>query len=256
MGHERVGRLPRTRRWVAVVETMKAASEDEAAVFDVAHSTLNNVRDRLKRIERDPGVRAAFRYLIALSHAGQDDREGPAVPDLSANPSPARLALSLSEFVDAARGSHEYAELAKQAAGDTIARWSAPETTQRDLFPDQLTLEQRWRQAGNGSGFSEVAREFFARFTERYLRYFLDREASASLNTLVEREEFSSQLTTSVDTVAQHAFETSKITQSFSAGWYNRYATEQVPSDRQISSFLRLAFQKIREELARESESE
>lgn len=256
MGHERVGRLPRTRRWVEVVETMKSSPENESAVFDVAHSTLSNVRDRLNRIERDPGVRAAFRYLIALSHAGQDDRESTPVPDLSGNPSPARLTLFLSQFVDAARGSHEYAELAKQAAGDTIAQWSAPERTQPDLFPDQLTLEQRWRQAGTGSGFSEVAREFFARFTERYLRYFLDREASASLNTLAEREEFSSRLTNSVDTVAHHAFETSKITQSFAAGWYNRYASEQVPSDRQITGFLRLAFQKIREELARELESE
>lgn len=254
MGHERVGRLPRTRRWLSVVEAIKATPEDPEGVARIANSTLSNVRERLDRIERDRGVAAALKYLIALAHeaAGGEGTEPP-IPDLSTNPSTARIALRLCRWVDANRGSPEYAELAKQAASDAIARWSNREASQQDLFPDHLDVRTRWRQAATGAGFSDVAREFFARFTERYLRYFLDREASASLGSVPERRQFDAELTKRVDLVARHAFETSKITQSFSAGWYNRYAREGTPSDRQIRGFLRLSFQKIREELAREA---
>lgn len=256
MGHERVGRLPRSERWVTVVEGIETATEDPNAAAELANATLRNVRGRLERIENDSGVAAAVQYLIALSHSEAPEVDGLELPDLTETPSAARLALSLCRWVDSNLGEPEYAELAKQAGADTIAHWSDRERSQVDLFPERFDLEHRWREAATGGGFSEVAREFFARFTERYLRYFLDREASASVKTITARDQFDRNISRHVDAVARHAFETSKITQSFAAGWYNRYAAEELPSARQIRGFLRLAFQKIREELRRELEAE
>jgi hypothetical protein len=98
-----------------------------------------------------------------------------------------------------------------------------------------------------------VARIFFAKFTERYLRYFLEREASAELPSLEAREKFSQQLSAHVDAVSQHAFETSKIAQSFAAGWFNNHARNAHPSEREIEGFLGLSFGKLQEELQREA---
>lgn len=254
MGHERVGRLPRSARWINVIESLTAAAADDRATIKVANATLQNVRHRLDRIERDGGVVAAVEYLVALAHAASGRPSAAVkVPALEAHPSPARLVQGLSSWVDANRDSLEYAEIAKQAAADTIGRWSNPHLRQKDLFPDDIDMRHRWQQASTGGGFSELARHFFASFTERYLRYFLDREASAAIGSLQARQRFELNLANQVDAVAKHAFETGRITQSFAAGWYNLYARDEVPSSRRLKGFLRLAFQKIREELAREA---
>jgi hypothetical protein len=109
-----------------------------------------------------------------------------------------------------------------------------------------------WKRASNGAGFCELSRLFFAKFTERYLNYFLEREASAALPTIEDRERFREQLRQHVDQISQHAFETAKITQSFAAGWYNRHARQGRPAHREVEQFLSRAFGKIREELLRE----
>ena len=98
-----------------------------------------------------------------------------------------------------------------------------------------------------------MARLFFANFTERYLNYFLEREASAVLPGLQERDDFFDLLEQHIDDISDHAFETARIAQSFAAGWYNNHAREEMPSNEEIERFLAVAFGKIREELMRES---
>jgi hypothetical protein len=73
---------------------------------------------------------------------------------------------------------------------------------------------------------------------------------------LFERHEFNRGLEKHVQEISQHAFETSKITQSFSAGWFNKVIKEGVPDDEKIQGFLSFAFQKINSELLREENLE
>ena len=65
-------------------------------------------------------------------------------------------------------------------------------------------------------------------------------------------ERFAAELRSHVNAISHHAFETSKIAQSFAAGWYNNHIKNKTPSDREIQAFLSTAFGKIREELQRE----
>lgn len=97
-----------------------------------------------------------------------------------------------------------------------------------------------------------MARLFFAKFTERYLNYFVEREASAACRTVEQRDLLQAQLREHVDVVSRHAFETAKIAQSFAAGWYNRHAKTAAPTNDEISGFLAIAFGKLREDLRRE----
>lgn len=259
MGHERVGVLPKSRKWRTIVAEVGATAAGDADIAAVATDTLGAVRRRYEHIHEDAGVRAAFEFLVGLSNAPlpADKRAGWADLDvnLDANPSALQLAKALRTWVAARIQSREVGEIATRAATDAIVRWQAEHQQQGPLFPSD-DAGFVWSKAASGAGFSEVSRLFFSSFTERYLKYFLEREASAILPTIDERERFSRDLSRHVDAVSRHAFETSKITQSFAAGWYNKHAHGERPSPRRVESFLRTAFAKLREELAREARAE
>lgn len=256
MGHERIGALPRTKPWRAVVgDLARLQVEETAGIARIARRTLENVRQRYDRIHTDSGVTAAFTYLLWLSNRAlrPTDIDRLIGINLGQNPSPVRLASKLNEWVSQNADFPEYAEIARRAGGETIAIWTRERGRQRQLFGGEPDASRVWEMAADAGGFCELARLFFAKFTERYLRYFLEREASAELPSLIARERFSQRLWDHVDSVSRHAFETSRITQSFAAGWFNKYARTAQPTDSQIRSFLALAFGKLQEELRRES---
>jgi hypothetical protein len=245
MGHERVGHLPRTERWTTIVERLPTSTAESSAT--VAEATLNNVRQRMAGLYADPGVQSAFQFLVALAQPSQIANPE-IIPKNPGNISTVRICAYLHAFVDENTDSLEYAALAKQSASDAIAEWSRATSMQQSLFDDHHTYDV-WAAAASGSGFSQIARLFFASFTERYIKYFLDREASAILETVEKREVLDRNLKNDIDRVTRHAFETSKITQSFAAGWYNKHARAEVPSRKKVRGFLAIAFGKIREEL-------
>jgi hypothetical protein len=84
------------------------------------------------------------------------------------------------------------------------------------------------------------------------LKYFLEREASASMTSITDRNRFGTQIRSHIENISNHAFETSKITQSFAAGWFNKNVKDSIPSDEKIKGFLIYAFEKMRDELLRE----
>jgi hypothetical protein len=251
MGHERVGALPKTQRWEKVVRDISNFDGQKNESRKIANATLDNVRSRFDSIQRDPGVQAAFKFLTSLAVSGA---HGTGVPDLKLpeNPTPFAIARALNSTVEAEKGSPEYAAIAIGAATDAVASWYAQNSEQSFLFGSAEQNSAIWRKAGTPGGFCEIARLFFAKFTERYLNYFLEREASAVSKTIEQRDLLQTQLRKHIESVSRHAFETAKIAQSFAAGWYNRHASERMPSDSEIEGFLAIAFGKLREDLRRE----
>jgi hypothetical protein len=259
MGHERVGLLPKTQKWRDIVADMASIGAAGVDVASIVRHTTDNIRDRLTDMERDQGLLAAFRFLIALTVASRAPSPTTALQRLGiivpSDPSPLALARALQRCMPVDLPSLECAGIAQNAAMDAIAAWSArADGPDENLFGvDPLPFDV-WRQASDGAGFCELSRTFFGKFTERYLNYFLEREASAVLPSLEHREQFARELSRHVEDVSRHAFETAKITQSFAAGWFNAHAREGVPSDASIRAFLRLALGKLREELRREGQ--
>ena len=256
MGHERVGALPHTARWQEVVEGIADAASIDGDVSGLAQSTLKNVRSRLLKIHTDTGFVASFQFLLGLvlSASPTVDRAtlGNLAIDLEVNPSPLKLANALAQYVEENRQSAEYAELARKAAIDVISVWTQSNTQQLSFIVDHEQAQEIWSKASSGSGFCEVARLFFGKFVERYLNYFICREASSHLENTETRERLSRRLSNHLDGVSQHAFETAKITQSFAAGWFNRHARDGMPEQDKISGFLSHSIGKLREELLRE----
>ena len=260
MGHERVGALPRTKRWQDVLEGITSAASADGDVRDLANATLENVRSRLLRIHGDTGFVASFQFLLALalSASPRVDRAslGELAVDLDTNPSPLKLASALGQYVADNTQSAEYAEIARKAAVDAISIWTEQQTRQLSFTGEQEQASEVWRRASEGRGFCEVARLFFGKFVERYLNYFIGREASSHLARTEDRDRLARRLGEHIDGVSHHAFETARITQSFAAGWFNRHARDGMPTATEISGFLSHSVGKLREELLREESSQ
>ncbi len=256
MGHERVGALPHSKRWRDVVAQLGASSGSQQEVAELATATLGNVRVQFRKLHTDDGVVAAFQFLLALAKSASSgslpaDSFAPSI-DLDERPTTLKLVSELRSWVDDQNGSREYADLAAKASADAISIWSTQQKVQPTLFDSDIDSKDIWRRADSGAGFCEVSRLFFAKFTERYLNYFLEREASAAMASVVERDQLASRLRDHIDDVSRFAFETSRITQSFAAGWFNSHARDRVPSKDESEGFLFIAFGKMREELMRE----
>ncbi|MCZ2268644.1 MAG: hypothetical protein LC124_07285 [Ignavibacteriales bacterium] len=212
---------------------------------------------RFDEIEKDSAVISSYEFLIMVSHAFQKPDpvgfliESGLLKDQTL--SPIRIGRALKEYVSPNIKSSEYAAIAEAAAIDSFNYWFQQNASnETSLFGEGHSNLDFLKKLGTGSGFCELSRLYFAKFTERYLKYFLEREASSQFTTLSERERFNSEISSHLDKVSKHAFETSKITQSFAAGWFNKNVKESLPSRKKIESFLNIAFGKMKGELLRE----
>lgn len=283
MGHERVGTLPKTHKWRTLVgqiaglrwsgivgssslggASTRGSDGDETAIEtsnvkvpDIAGQTVQNVSQQFRRAHLDSGVSAAFEFLVILAAAGRSEDPRSRLAEygieLTDRPSALTFAKAAKSWLADKQDSLEYGQMARGAVSDAIAAWYREHKPPQDrLFEPSDDSFHVWRRAGNGAGFCELARLFFASFTERYLNYFLEREASAVLPGLSERDRFGERLEEHIDGVSQHAFETARIAQSFAADWFNNYVVEGAPDREAIRGFLYIAFGKIRSELLRE----
>ncbi|SEM57446.1 hypothetical protein SAMN05216436_105219 [bacterium A37T11] len=257
MGHERIGNLPKTERWRGIVKSISNYSEANDTIVDIAAQTTKNVRKRFHYIDNDGSVFAAFKFIITLSHFAKSNNAFEKLEEkgiqLPRDFNLYDLAFCIQNYVIENAGSKEYSSLATQSIIETVGDWAkAHETNQSSLFDSNHNSLGVWQKAANGTGFCELSRLFFSKFTERYLKYFLEREAAANIDNLFDRTQFNKNLENHVDRISKHAFETSKITQSFAAAWFNKHAKEKLPTDKRIQGFLSFAFQKISSELIRE----
>lgn len=256
MGHERVGLLPTSDKWRNIVEDIGNFSLSDPTVTDIAGRTLQRVTKRFRRIHRDENVIQSFQFLVTLSVAFKSPESRPHLTnsnlELPTKITPLTLAKIFQKWMDEGEGSLEYREIARQATLDAVARWYREhKPASESLFDESNHNLETWRKLASTAGFCELARLYFAKFTERYLNYFLEREASSVL-ALEDRREFHKRIEQHLEDISKHTFEQAKITQSFAAGWYENHVREEVPSEDEIANFLSVAFGKMCEELQRD----
>jgi hypothetical protein len=97
--------------------------------------------------------------------------------------------------------------------------------------------------------FSGLARDFFARLTERYLAYFLSRELSAHIGPDQRFQDLSERAAFS-DALALHCRQASKIVEGYAGEWFSKYAYETGITQDDAAGFIRVALGKIQKELA------
>jgi hypothetical protein len=69
MGHERVGFLPKTKRWNDLVKQIGAFYSSDLPIASIASQTLQNVRKQYETLFQDDAVKTTFAFLITFSRA-------------------------------------------------------------------------------------------------------------------------------------------------------------------------------------------
>jgi hypothetical protein len=253
MGHKRINYLPKTYRWSNIVRQITEFTEVNDNASILASQVLENVKSRFKDISNDGSLTSSVKFLILISLSSKQNYPSKFLLDhgieLKGEPTPINLAKAYKKWSNFKSDSLEYTSIAQSSTIDAFSKWYFQnQTGQSNLF-DTKDAYRSWEKARDGAGFCEISRLFFSKFTERYLKYFLERVASSSINSYSERNNFDECLNKHIENISLHSFETSKIAQSFAAGWFNKHARDSLPSDRVIKTFIDISLGKLRAEL-------
>jgi hypothetical protein len=253
MGHERIGFLPKRELWNHIIDQLSHFTGNKEQISLIAETTLNNIKKQYYYMPDDDSVVKAMKYLVLLSFSAKSQNQLEVLRNngIDINKiSLFELAGNAKEYVVTEQGSLETNQIAQDALLETISKYeTSKQGGQISLFSEQS--KDIWSQIGSGSAFCELARGFIASFTDRYLRYYLEREAAHTINDYKLIRSFSDGLS---EQVSHHVVEISKLMQSFAAGWFNKNAAKTIPDDQAIKGFLRHTFDKLREEFRREAE--
>lgn len=253
MGHERLGLLPKTRKWRDIVEQIAAWSKEPGDISLIIKNTLSNINYKFKSIYKEKAVVDSFKFLVLFSLANKSEKPKEKLASYGFETEKLTIvdlakALVSKKLPEGA--SLEYASIAQKSVIEAISIWfNKNKEKTLSLFEEFNKESEVWRKTGTGAGFCEISRLFFSKFTEHYLNYFLEREASAVSSDIATRDEFAKKIEEEIEKISLYAFETSKITQSFAAGWFNKNIKNELPNEKIIEDFLALAFNKINEEL-------
>jgi hypothetical protein len=152
-------------------------------------------------------------------------------------------------------GRTDLGEMAQMAAVESLAALIGPNLP--SLFePTPGEVQRAIGRFAGGDRFSALAREFFARLTQRSLDYYLSRELS---NHIGAGQRFRDDAARSqfADALDRHCQEAARIIEAFAGGWYgkNVYQRDGLTPDA-IRRFAPVAFKKIRAELRKRRDAE
>jgi hypothetical protein len=254
MGHIRLGTLPQSKQWRAVVDLL----EGDADLPQIAEAAARASESDLKRASSDPLFQFVSALLVQLPLWARAPGFDEALRCIGADPDAAGsitgLLTEVSTAIDAeafrfGRAS-DAGELAKAALLESLSVQLQARVP--SLFdPSPQDVRSALGALSQGKNFALLARDFFARLTYRSLDYYLSRELA--MHTGQEK-----RFATDADRVAfqhdlaQHTFEASRIVEEFAAGWFGKTVWQKQQLDQEaISKFTAYAFKKLRGELGR-----
>ena len=252
MGHIRLGTLPDTARWRKVVGLL---ADEQASVGAVAGATMEAAQRGLEIASYDEGLSHTLWLLTQIPLAAQQEAFGQALKTAGvtgpAEPSIFDIVGGFSDAVDRhlrqTKGRTDIGEMAQLAAAESLAALCTSKAA--SLFE---TTPADVRQAVKGFstkvGFSNLAHDFFSRFTQRFLTYHLSREISKHVGrgqrfrNPKEHSDFIAHMNT-------HCRQAAVIVKEFAGGWFSKANYEGGITPRKARNFAYVAMKKIRAEL-------
>jgi hypothetical protein len=245
MGHIRLGRLPRTRKWQQVIALLGAGADAP----DIAAATLEASKRGLKGAAKDPALVHSFWLLTQLPLCA---RKGDFVHELARvgvfvprAPSLMELIGALSDSVDShvdrTGGRSDLGEMAQMGAAESLSAVLRQQT--RSLFGSTAEeVRRELARIGTPRNFSALARDFFARLTQRYITYFLSRELSNELPSISANKQFREALSV-------HCRQASKILEEYARVWFSKATYQSGITQTRAANFISYAITKLTSEL-------
>lgn len=259
MGHQRLGEIPKSQRWITVVAAVAGAGGTQAApssVAEIARLTLDAASDGLERAKHDPGLRYTFYLLTQLVLAAREsdwrDRLARHGIVLQEDSSLFDLTVGLQQVIEdhvlSRGGSSDVGEIAQQAACEAVAALAGPNA--RTLFGQgSAELQDAVRQLSTRAGFRRLGQHFFGRFTARFLNFYLSRvtagAGSGPLAGVPTQSRFNDELST-------HCHQSARIVRDFCGDWYSKTEFKEGITPENTSRFMAVALDKLRAEIEKQ----
>jgi hypothetical protein len=266
MGHQRLGDIPTSRKWSAVVEAVAGEGTGPEgtgglaeAVSEIADLTLDAAQAGLQRAIDDPGLRFTFYLLTQIVLAAREpdwkDRLGRVNLHLSDDSSIFDFTTEVQDAVDRYLASHgtptDVSEMAQQAAGQAIAELAGPNA--RTLFGSGAAeLQDALHKLSTKAGFARLGQRFFGCFMSRFLNFYLSRITAgrvdgARLGQVGELSRFNEAL-------ERHCNQSARIVQDFCGEWYSKTEFQHGIDLENTSRFMAVALKKLQAELEKQRE--
>lgn len=250
MGHQLLGRLPRSRLWQEVVELISAGAD----LRGVAAATSAAVEQQMSNAGNEHAIAYSFLLLCRIVTAARTADFDDQLRSLGLRvdrPTLLRLTTEMISAIDrhvASAGERsDLAEMAELSAAESLNFVAGQQSN--DLFGASAERTRVTLAAlATDRHFPELARNFFARLTRRQFSYFLTRElsrhvgANSRFRTVREHQLFE-------DALDRHCWEASRIIEEFAAQWLQRRRFENNLNEVEARGFVFYAFTKIRAEM-------
>ena len=258
VGHQRLGKIPTTRKWSAVVDQVLGASGGLAEhAPQIAAYTLDAAAVALGKGAHDTGLRHTF-YLLTqivlasrqpnwqakLSEAGIPIGQNASIFDLVAG-----LQLAIDRHIESHGKPTDISEMAQQAVGEALTMLAGGSIS--SLFgEEQPHLQSALRSLSTKDGFAHLGQVFFGRFLTRFLNFYLSRITAREVGTdclpsISDVSAFDGALRT-------HCEQSAWIVRDFCGSWYSKTTYLEGIDDRNSSRFMAVALRKLSRELARQ----
>lgn len=251
MGHIRLGRLPRGRRWKQVVELLRTGGSVDALAAATAHAAEREIASA----KNDPVFAQAVWLLTQLPLAARSPDYEKRLAALGIAPgaeqSPLSLIAAVSTAIDRGTagepGKTDLGRLARHAAAETLA--SVLSSTGPGFFDTPAdALKRELARLGTKANFAALAREFFSRLTLKTIEYYVSRE----LPNHIGQDRALPSIDRGIafrEALEQHCREASLIVEAFAGGWYSKANYEGTLNPAAAQRFAAYALTKMHDEL-------
>lgn len=256
MGHIRLGRLPRTRRWQEVVALLGT----DAPLDHIAAATAQAAESALGTAHNDPALGYAYWLLTQIPIAARSTDFDGSLEKLGlrtgAQPTLMAIVGAFSDAIDAHVSRTgirtDLGEMAQLVAAESLTAVAGRDLP--SLFgPTAADVKHALGRLAGPDRFAGLARDFFARLTRRYLDYFLSRELSNQVGPGKRLRSIDSHTAFNA-ALDQHCREGSRIVEAFAGGWYSKARFEGTLTPESARGFVFVALRKMQSELRKRAE--
>lgn len=268
MGHTRLGTIPKTKKWTAVVSSVAGDSNSSTTpnttitqdIDNIAAQTLNAAQGGLNSAINDLGLRYTFFLLtqIALAARSDDWKErlrklGLQVSDNSTlSDLTTEMQGCIDEYLFAHNHTTDISEMAQKAAGEAVVVLARPKSV--SLFSDDLDqVKVAVRDLSTKKGFSTLGQKFFGLFMAQFLNFYLSRVTASYVNG--QNIQQLGEITKFNETLRIHCEQSARVVYDFCGEWYSK--TEYLTGINldNTSGFIAIAVKKLQAELKQQETS-
>ena len=268
MGHQRLGTIPTSRKWSAVVAELTgglatSGGTSPPAAESVGDISLKDCCRPSRKACGGPSTTADFASPSICSPrwfwrpenlTGERPSASWAstfpVKDASVFDLTAGIQQAIDERIEAGVGPTEVSEIAQQAAGEAVASLAGPRAA--TLFGSgQAELQEAVRGLSTKGGFSDLGQRFFGCFMARFLNFYLSRITAGQVGGRIVD---AGDLGGFNDALRTHCLQSARIVHDFCGEWYSKTEFQKGIDLDNTSGFMAVALRKLEAELRRQRE--